>query len=96
MMIYLIKSNTDEQQCPLTLLTNMDNFGARKYHNNIEYEPVHFDWHGLTTVRWGVVGQVNTSSLWLARLPAARKWRSTWGTPDPGWGAFGRVNQRYA
>ena len=34
--ICLIKSNTGKQQCPLTLLTNISNFGARKYHINIE------------------------------------------------------------
>ena len=36
MMIYLIKSTTDKQQCPLTLLTDINNFGARKYYINIE------------------------------------------------------------
>ena len=36
MIIFLIKSNTDEQQCPLTLQTNISNFGAQKYHINIE------------------------------------------------------------
>ena len=36
MMICLIKSNTDKQQYPLSLLTNISNFRARKYHINIE------------------------------------------------------------
>ena len=36
---------------------------------------MHFDWPGLTTVRRDGVGQVNKSSVSLARLPAAGKWR---------------------
>ena len=35
-MICLIKSNTNKQQYPLTLLSNISNFRARKYHINIE------------------------------------------------------------
>ena len=46
-----------------------------------------FDWPGLTVVWRDGVGQVNRSSLSLARLPAARKRRSAWGTQSPGCGA---------
>ena len=78
MMICLIKSNTNKQQYPVTLLTHISNVGARKYHINIESEVRirAFPWPGLTTVRRAGVGQVNRNSLLLACQPVTWKWRS--------------------
>ena len=93
LLICLIKSNTEKQLCPLTLLTNISNFRARKYHINIESQvPIHaFRLVRLTIVWQDDIWQVNKSSLSLARLPAAQKWCVSARSPCVGhWGGLTR------